>query len=107
MLQALDEIEIDEITELCNKIYDTGYIPDDIRKSKFIPIPKKAKAVNCTDFPTMSLMSHAKHFFAKNDLTSQQYSNRPRNWRKRKWIQKRKRYAGRNILFAHHKRKIS
>ena len=35
MLQALDEIGIDKITELCNKIYDTGYIPDDMRKSTF------------------------------------------------------------------------
>ena len=50
MLQALDEIGIDKITELFNKIYDTGYIPDDMKKSTFIPIPKKAKAVNCTDF---------------------------------------------------------
>ena len=57
MLQALDEIGIDKITELCNKIYDTGYIPDDMRKSTFIPISKKAKAVNCTDLRTISLMS--------------------------------------------------
>ena len=31
MLQALDEEGIDKVTELCNKIYDTGYIPDDMR----------------------------------------------------------------------------
>ena len=65
MLQALDEIGIDKITELCNKIYDTGYIPDDMRKSTFIPIPKKAKAVNCTDFRTISLMSHVTKMLLK------------------------------------------
>ena len=65
MLQALDEIGIDKITELCNKIYDTGYIPDDMRKSTFIPIPKKAKAVNCTDFRTISLMSHVTKMLVK------------------------------------------
>ena len=65
MLQALDEIGIDKITELCNKIYDTGYIPDDMRKSTFIPIPKKAKAVNCTDFRTISLMSHVTKILLK------------------------------------------
>ena len=54
MLQALVEIGIDKITELCNKIYDTGYIPDDMRKSTLIPIPKKAKALNCIDFRNVS-----------------------------------------------------
>ena len=28
MLQGLDEIGIDKITDLCNKIYDSGYIPE-------------------------------------------------------------------------------
>ena len=50
ILQALDEIGIDKITELYNKIYNTRYIQDDMKKSTFISIPKKAKAVNCTDF---------------------------------------------------------
>ena len=59
MLQALDEIGIDKITELCNEIYDTGYIPNDMRKSTFIPLPKKAKVVNFIDFRRISLMSHA------------------------------------------------
>ena len=65
MLQASDEIGIDKITVLCNKIYDTGYIPDDMRKSTFIPIPKKAKAVNCADFRTISLMSHVTKILLK------------------------------------------
>lgn len=65
MLQALDEIGIDKITELCNKIYDTGYIPDDMKKSTFIPLPKKSKAVNCTDFRTISLMSHVTKILLK------------------------------------------
>ena len=67
MLHALGEIEIDKITDLCDKIFDTGYIQDDMKKSTFIPILKKAKAVNCTDFRTISLMSHVTEFcyFAK------------------------------------------
>ena len=47
MLQASDEIGTEKNrTDLCNKIYDTGYIPDDMRKSTFIQIPKKTKAIN-------------------------------------------------------------
>ena len=65
MLQALDEIGIDKITDLCNKIYDSGYIPEDMKKSTFIPLPKKPKAVNCTDFRTISLMSHVTKILLK------------------------------------------
>ena len=65
MLQALDEICIDKITDLCNKIYDSGYIPEDMKKSTFIPLPKKPKAVNCTDFRTISLMSHVTKILLK------------------------------------------
>ena len=65
MLQALDDIGLDKITELCNKIYDTGYIPDDMKRSTFIALPKKAKAVNCTDFRTISLMSHVTKILLK------------------------------------------
>ena len=71
MLQALDEIGIDKITELCNKIYDSGYIPEDMKKSTFIPLPTKPKAVNCTDFRTISLMSHVR----KNLLKTVLYRN--------------------------------
>ena len=58
MLQALDQLGVTRVTELCNKIYDTGHIPEDLKKSTFLPIPKKSKAVNCSDYRTISLMSH-------------------------------------------------
>ena len=58
MLQAMDNLGAKRVTQLFNKIYDTGYIPSDLRKSTFIPIPKISKAVNCLDFRTISLMSH-------------------------------------------------
>ena len=58
MLQALDQLGVTRVAELCNKIYDTGHIPEDLKKSTFLPIPKKAKAVSCSDYRTISLMSH-------------------------------------------------
>ena len=36
-----------------------------MKKSTFIPIPKKVKAVNCTDFRTISLMSHVTKILLK------------------------------------------
>ena len=41
MIQSLDELSVDAITNLVNKIYDTGEIPEDLTKSIFIAIPKK------------------------------------------------------------------
>ena len=58
MLRALGDNSIKRITELVNMIYNSGDLPKDLKKSIFVPIPKKAKAVNCADFRTISLMSH-------------------------------------------------
>jgi hypothetical protein len=43
---------------LMNKIYKTGELPEDFCVSTFIPIPKKSSARQCSDFRTISLMSH-------------------------------------------------
>ena len=42
-LKSLDEHNIDIITTLCNIIYNTGYIPTEMKQSIFIPIPKNKK----------------------------------------------------------------
>ena len=48
-LMALSEDNTDLITNLCNIIYNYGYMPMEMRKSIFLPIPKKPKAQNCAD----------------------------------------------------------
>ena len=57
-LKGLDESGLDKLTELCDLIYNTGYIPDDLKHSLFITIPKKKNAQNSCEFRTISLMSH-------------------------------------------------
>ena len=64
-LKSLDEHNIDIITTLCNIIYDTGYIPTEVKQSVFVPIPKKPKAQNCTEYRTISLMSHVTKLLLK------------------------------------------
>ena len=49
-LKALDEI----ITSLCNIIYNSGMIPTEMKHSAFITLPKKPKAMICTEFRTVS-----------------------------------------------------
>src|SRR2546425_2139896 len=48
-----------QITRLINKIYQSGHIPEDLRESIFVPIPKVSKAPECSDFRTIALISHA------------------------------------------------
>ena len=40
VLAALDSNNLNIITEICNDIYITGFIPKDMRQSIFAPIPK-------------------------------------------------------------------
>ena len=58
MLQALDSYEIGKITELCKVIYKTGNIPQELMNSIFIALPKKPKAMDCSQYRTISLRSH-------------------------------------------------
>lgn len=57
-IQQLDVQGIKIITELMNKIYETGQIPEDFLESIFIPLPKIQKATKCSDFRTISLIPH-------------------------------------------------
>ena len=44
MFKALDDEGIKKITELCNLVYDTGYLPPDTSSSIFVRLPRKVKA---------------------------------------------------------------
>ena len=56
MLKALDDGPIGKLTQLCNKIYNTGYWPKELKDSIFIPIPKKPKPTRCQEYRTISIM---------------------------------------------------
>ena len=58
MLRALGDFGIETITELCNMMYQNTHIPEDLRTSMFILLPKKPNAVECSDHRTISLMCH-------------------------------------------------
>src|SRR5688572_8097846 len=40
LLQSMGEKGIELMSRLINKIYKSGHIPEDFRKSMFVPIPK-------------------------------------------------------------------
>ena len=49
-LKALDGESLKILTAMINDIYNTGNIPKDLKQSLFVKIPKKPKAVECTDY---------------------------------------------------------
>ena len=62
--KLLDERALQILMELCVDIFETGIWPEDFTNSVMIPIPKKAKAVDCVDYITICLISHASKNFA-------------------------------------------
>src|SRR3989442_5528669 len=59
LLQGMGEKGMQIMTSLINKIYQSGSIPEDFRKSIVVPIPKVSKAQECSEFRTIALISHA------------------------------------------------
>ena len=64
-LKVSDERNLEVITYLCNTIYNSGYIQIDMKQSTFVPLPKKSKAQKCTEFRTISLMTHISKLLLK------------------------------------------
>ena len=64
-LKMLEGETLQKLVELCMEIYNTGIWPEDFTKSVVIPIPKKANAVECSDYRTISLISHASKILLK------------------------------------------
>ena len=64
-IKVFDEHNLEVVTDLCNTIYNSGYIPIDMKQSIFIPLSKKPKAQKCTEFRTISLMNHTSKLLLK------------------------------------------
>ena len=60
----------------CQQIWKTPQWPQDWKKSVFIPIPKKGNAKECSNYRTITLISHASKFMLKIlQAKLQQYMN--------------------------------
>ena len=53
------------LQSLCQQIWKTQQWPQDWKKSVFIPIPKKGKTKECSDYPTIAFISHARKVILK------------------------------------------
>ena len=52
-IAALGDFGVDILTRMLNDIYNTGYLPHDLKKSIFIPLPKIDRAIECEDHRTI------------------------------------------------------
>ena len=48
-----------KVHSVCQQIWKTQQWPQDWKRSVFIPIPKKGKAKECSNYYTIALISHA------------------------------------------------
>ena len=58
MISVLEDFGVDTLTDMFNDMYETGHIPEELLQSVYITLPKKARATECSDFHTISLMPH-------------------------------------------------
>ena len=59
MIKAIGDLEISLLHKLILNIWQTGEWPDDWRRAVLIPIPKKGDLQQCSNYRTISLISHA------------------------------------------------
>ena len=64
------------LTSICRQIWKTQQWPQDWKRSVCIPIPKKGNAKECSNYPTIALISHASKIMLKIlQARLQQYMN--------------------------------
>ena len=76
LFQILKDDAVKVLHSICQKIGKTQQWPQDWKRSVFIPIPKKGNAKECSNYRTISLISHASKVMLKIlQARLQQYMN--------------------------------
>ena len=65
LFQTLKEDAMKVLHSICQQIWKTQQWPQDWKRSVFIPIPKKGKAKECSNYRTIVLISHASKLMIK------------------------------------------
>ena len=66
LFQILKDDAVKVLHSICQQIWKTQQRPQDWKMSVFIPIPKKGKAKECSNYHTIVLISHASKVILKN-----------------------------------------
>ena len=65
LFQILNDDAVKVLNSVCQQIWKTQQWPQDWKRSVFIPIPKKGDAKECSNYPTVALISHASKVMLK------------------------------------------
>ena len=77
LFQILKDGAMKVLNSICQQIWKTQQWPQDWKRSVFIPIPKKGNAKECSNYLTLTLISHASKVMLKIlQARLQQYVNR-------------------------------
>ena len=58
-IRNLGNTGLDMLQKLFNDVYESGKWDNEMMESTFIPLPKKPKAIDCSNFWTISKMNHS------------------------------------------------
>ena len=76
LFQILKGDAVKVLHSICQKIWKTQHWPQDWKRSVFIPIPKKGNAKECSNYHTITFISHASKVILKIlQARLQQYMN--------------------------------
>ena len=77
LFQILKDDAVKVLHSKCQQIWKTQQWPEDWKRSVFIPIPKKGNAKECSNYHTITLISHTSKVMLKIlQARLQQYVNR-------------------------------
>ena len=77
VFQILKDYAVKVLHAICQQIWKTQQWPQDLKKSVFIPIPKKGNAKECSNYHTTALILHTSKVMLKIlQARLQQYVNR-------------------------------
>ena len=65
LFQILEDDAVKVLHSICQQMCKTQQWPQDWKRSVFIPIPKKRNAKECSNYCTISLISHASQVMLK------------------------------------------
>ena len=65
LFQILKDDAVKVLCSICQQIWKTQQWPQDWKRSVFIPIPKKGNVKECSDYPTIALISYTNKVMLK------------------------------------------
>ena len=65
LFQILKDDAVKVLHSICQHIWKTQQLPQDWKRSVFIPIPKKGNAKECSNYHTIALISHTNQVMLK------------------------------------------